>query len=174
MLVTQHLPTGFNMSDLPHCPKCNSEYTYEDQAMYVCPECAHEWAQDAGDGRLVLRQTQCTRVGGLPVQPAHHVGNHLVHEQAALLLVLGRQAEGPLHPTTGQFVEVALGQTPAGGPSACRTPCTRLMGRRPRRPRRPSPRLWKRRQRVKRSPEGDRPFRTDRRRRCGPSHAGGR
>ena len=37
------------MSDLPHCPKCNSEYTYEDQAMYVCPECAHEWAQDAGD-----------------------------------------------------------------------------------------------------------------------------
>ena len=37
------------MSDLPHCPKCDSEYTYEDQAMYVCPECAHEWAQDAGD-----------------------------------------------------------------------------------------------------------------------------
>lgn len=31
------------MSDLPTCPKCNSEYTYEDRAMYVCPECAHEW-----------------------------------------------------------------------------------------------------------------------------------
>ena len=28
---------------LPSCPKCNSEYTYEDGAMYVCPECAHEW-----------------------------------------------------------------------------------------------------------------------------------
>ncbi|MDU3366058.1 MAG: alkylphosphonate utilization protein, partial [Proteus mirabilis] len=25
---------------LPSCPKCNSEYTYEDGAMYVCPECA--------------------------------------------------------------------------------------------------------------------------------------
>jgi protein PhnA len=30
---------------LPTCPQCNSEYTYEDGAMYVCPECAHEWAQ---------------------------------------------------------------------------------------------------------------------------------
>ncbi|HFU8842389.1 alkylphosphonate utilization protein, partial [Serratia marcescens] len=22
---------------LPHCPKCNSEYTYEDNGMYICP-----------------------------------------------------------------------------------------------------------------------------------------
>jgi len=28
---------------LPNCPKCNSEYVYEDQAMLICPECAHEW-----------------------------------------------------------------------------------------------------------------------------------
>ena len=35
------------MSDLPKCPKCGSEYTYEDGNMYVCPECAHEWAKDA-------------------------------------------------------------------------------------------------------------------------------
>lgn len=28
---------------LPPCPKCNSEYTYEDGAMLVCPECAYEW-----------------------------------------------------------------------------------------------------------------------------------
>ncbi|NBL91863.1 zinc ribbon domain-containing protein YjdM [Proteus sp. G2673] len=28
---------------LPSCPKCSSEYTYKDGAMYVCPECAHEW-----------------------------------------------------------------------------------------------------------------------------------
>lgn len=32
------------MSDLPNCPKCNSEYTYHDGNMYVCPECAHEWS----------------------------------------------------------------------------------------------------------------------------------
>lgn len=35
------------MSDLPHCPQCNSEYTYEDGAMFVCPECAHEWSKEA-------------------------------------------------------------------------------------------------------------------------------
>jgi len=35
------------MSDLPNCQKCGSEYTYEDGAMYVCPECAHEWAKDS-------------------------------------------------------------------------------------------------------------------------------
>ena len=33
------------MSDLPDCPECNSEYTYEDRDMFVCPECAHEWLQ---------------------------------------------------------------------------------------------------------------------------------
>ncbi|MBV7296343.1 zinc ribbon domain-containing protein YjdM [Enterovibrio sp. NIFS-20-8] len=35
------------MMSLPNCPKCNSEYTYEDGALYVCPECGHEWSQDA-------------------------------------------------------------------------------------------------------------------------------
>ncbi len=35
------------MSALPRCPQCNSEYTYEDGAMYVCPECAHEWNREA-------------------------------------------------------------------------------------------------------------------------------
>lgn len=35
------------MNDYPNCPKCNSEYTYEDGSMYVCPECAHEWSQHA-------------------------------------------------------------------------------------------------------------------------------
>jgi len=37
------------MSDLPKCPKCGSEYTYEDGNMYVCPECAHEWLQGGTD-----------------------------------------------------------------------------------------------------------------------------
>jgi len=33
------------MSNLTNCPKCNSQYTYEDGNMMVCPECAHEWMQ---------------------------------------------------------------------------------------------------------------------------------
>lgn len=35
------------MSTLPKCPKCSSEYTYEDGSMLICPECAHEWSRDA-------------------------------------------------------------------------------------------------------------------------------
>lgn len=35
------------MSSLPKCPKCSSEYTYEDGNMFVCPECANEWTKDA-------------------------------------------------------------------------------------------------------------------------------
>jgi len=35
------------MSELPACPKCSSAYTYEDNALLVCPECAHEWSADA-------------------------------------------------------------------------------------------------------------------------------
>ena len=31
------------MSQLPNCPKCNSEYVYEDCTLLVCPECAYEW-----------------------------------------------------------------------------------------------------------------------------------
>ena len=34
------------MSDLPNCPNCNSEYSYADGNLYICPECAHEWPQD--------------------------------------------------------------------------------------------------------------------------------
>jgi len=46
------------MSSLPQCPKCSSHYTYEDGKLYVCPECAHEWARDAAtesaeQGRVV-------------------------------------------------------------------------------------------------------------------------
>ena len=37
------------MSNFPQCPKCGSIHTYEDGNLYVCPECAHEWAQGAAE-----------------------------------------------------------------------------------------------------------------------------
>ncbi|AQT61985.1 zinc ribbon domain-containing protein YjdM [Cellvibrio sp. PSBB023] len=48
------------MSQLPPCPKCNSEYTYEDGSLLVCPECAHEWSGEAtennsDDDTLIVR-----------------------------------------------------------------------------------------------------------------------
>lgn len=49
------------MSNLPNCPKCKSEYTYEDGAIYICPECAHEWPKDAAvesvETKLVVRDS---------------------------------------------------------------------------------------------------------------------
>ena len=35
------------MNELPNCPKCNSEYTYEMGSLLVCPECANEWTPEA-------------------------------------------------------------------------------------------------------------------------------
>jgi len=35
------------MVALPNCPKCNSEYTYEDRDLFVCPECAYEWTLES-------------------------------------------------------------------------------------------------------------------------------
>ncbi|MDX9943519.1 MAG: zinc ribbon domain-containing protein YjdM [Azonexus sp.] len=33
------------MSKLPDCPKCKSEFTYEDGTFFLCPECGHEWSK---------------------------------------------------------------------------------------------------------------------------------
>lgn len=47
------------MNNLPPCPKCRSDFTYEDGNLYICPECAHEWSAqavaetDEGVGRTV-------------------------------------------------------------------------------------------------------------------------
>jgi protein PhnA len=38
---------------LPNCPKCQSAYTYEDGALFVCPECAHEWQAGEADVEAV-------------------------------------------------------------------------------------------------------------------------
>jgi len=45
-----------NMTDtLPPCPACTSPYTYEDGALLVCPECAHEWSPAAEETARVYR-----------------------------------------------------------------------------------------------------------------------
>jgi len=47
-------------STLPNCPQCNSEYTYEDGRILVCPECAHEWSTEVGDndgGETIIKDS---------------------------------------------------------------------------------------------------------------------
>lgn len=33
------------MNSLPNCPKCKSEYTYQNESLFICPECAYEWSE---------------------------------------------------------------------------------------------------------------------------------
>lgn len=47
-------------SNLPPCPECGSEYTYESGALLTCPMCGHEWsphadAHGASDQASVIR-----------------------------------------------------------------------------------------------------------------------
>ena len=45
--------------NLPNCPKCQSELTYEDGENFVCPECAHEWnpAEVVGEQARVIKDS---------------------------------------------------------------------------------------------------------------------
>lgn len=43
------------MSPLPPCPKCNSEYTYDDGTFLNCPECGYEWSESAEAEKNIIR-----------------------------------------------------------------------------------------------------------------------
>lgn len=48
---------------LPNCPKCNSEYVYEDGILLVCPECAYEWdPNEVAEEGLVVLDSNGTRL----------------------------------------------------------------------------------------------------------------
>ena len=57
------------MENLPNCPKCNSEYTYEDGSLLVCPECAYEWSPEA-NGNVLNDGDSVTVVKDLKVKGA--------------------------------------------------------------------------------------------------------
>jgi protein PhnA len=48
------------VTQLPPCPKCNSPYTYQDQNLLICPECAHEWSSQAqvSDESEIVKQVR--------------------------------------------------------------------------------------------------------------------
>ena len=35
------------MTRLPHCIKCGSEFTYENNGLFICPECNYEWIENS-------------------------------------------------------------------------------------------------------------------------------
>jgi len=49
------------MSNLPACQKCNSNLTYEDAALYICPECGHEWSRQQAEQNEPVDQPRVIR-----------------------------------------------------------------------------------------------------------------
>lgn len=71
------------MSNYPKCPKCSSEYTYQDGLLFVCPECAHEWAETMPEEKTVD--------SALVVKDAH--GN-LLHDGDSITVIKDLKVKG--------------------------------------------------------------------------------
>ena len=41
------------MINLPQCPQCSCEYTYENNGVLICPECSHEWSAETKSKKIV-------------------------------------------------------------------------------------------------------------------------
>jgi protein PhnA len=47
LLICQNKPVGdirCPMTNEAKCPKCSSQYIYQDGILWICPECSHEWS----------------------------------------------------------------------------------------------------------------------------------
>lgn len=54
---------------LPSCPKCHSEWVYQDQSLLICPECAYEWNPEEPDEDAVI----VTDANGTPLSEGDKV-----------------------------------------------------------------------------------------------------
>ncbi|MFJ5675750.1 zinc ribbon domain-containing protein YjdM [Streptomyces sp. NPDC093097] len=70
--------------NLPPCPKCSCEYTYELNALVVCPECGHEWvpAESATEGDTAGEQVVKDSVG------------NVLHDGDAVIVVKALKVKG--------------------------------------------------------------------------------
>jgi protein PhnA len=53
------------MTELPRCPACRSDLTYEDGTLIVCPECGHEWSLGAAAPSDEARRVHRDAVGNV-------------------------------------------------------------------------------------------------------------
>ena len=83
------------MSQLPPCPQCSSEYTYEDGVQLVCPECGHE-AHLFGHGGVGL---EAERLGApllaqIPIDLETRLGGDAGQPKTGWLDCVGRIPRG--------------------------------------------------------------------------------
>jgi len=83
------------MSSLPKCPQCGSEFTYEDGARFVCPECAHEWdAQAAAEAAPSARVVRDSNGNELRDGDAVTVIKDLKVKGSSLVVKVGTRVKG--------------------------------------------------------------------------------
>lgn len=47
----------------PVCPHCASEYVYQDQTMFICPECHYEWQPaETDEDELIVKDVHGNRL----------------------------------------------------------------------------------------------------------------
>lgn len=55
------------MPELPNCPKCDSEYTYEDGSVFMCPDCGHEFTASDAVKKEISDEPQYKDAYGTPL-----------------------------------------------------------------------------------------------------------
>ncbi|MCB0377891.1 MAG: alkylphosphonate utilization protein [Bdellovibrionales bacterium] len=54
----------------PNCPKCQSEHSYQDGGLWICPECFYEWTQAAEpeDSKAATEAMGFVDANGVPLE----------------------------------------------------------------------------------------------------------
>lgn len=55
------------MVEFPNCPKCESEYTYEDGIVFICPDCEHEFTAEESVKDLLSPEPEYRDAFGTPL-----------------------------------------------------------------------------------------------------------
>jgi protein PhnA len=58
------------MSKSTQCPKCHSDYVYQQSKLFICPECGYEWpiSQEENSETSTTGDTLVTDAFGTPLQ----------------------------------------------------------------------------------------------------------
>lgn len=61
------------MSELPNCPQCKSEYTYQDDILLICPSCGHEWSLESANSSTTVDDNAVRDANGNVLQSGDSV-----------------------------------------------------------------------------------------------------
>ncbi len=84
------------MNELPNCPKCNSEYAYQDREFLVCPECGHEWTLSDNNERSTIEEKVTKDANGNILQDGDTVTviKDLKVKGSSLVVKVGTKVKG--------------------------------------------------------------------------------